>query len=94
MNDFLLNTLELLGLAWWIEIVTESPNCTYYFGPYAKASDAAAAQPGFIEDLEREGAKPIRQTIKRCRPTHLTVEDQADEKAANSKIPPLLSSQA
>lgn len=79
MKEVWLNTLEFLGLAWWVEIVTETPSCTYYFGPFISAEEATAAKPGFVEDLEREGAKGLRVEIKRCKPEQLTVFDEASE---------------
>jgi hypothetical protein len=51
--------LETVGLAVWIEIVTDSPRCTYYFGPFMSESEAHAAKTGYIEDLETEGTKGL-----------------------------------
>jgi hypothetical protein len=79
MNEFWLNTLEFLGLAWWIEIVTETPSCVYYFGPYATVEDAETARPGFEMDLRQEGAKGVRIKIKRFKPEQLTIFDESDE---------------
>lgn len=94
MNELWLGTLERLGLAWWIEIITESPSCTYYFGPYLKVSDAEAEKQGFIDDLEKEGARNIKFTIKRCRPSRLTIPDEKPiDSAKNPSIAPILSSQ-
>jgi len=55
-QEFFTSVLEKLGLAWWVEVVTEQPNCTYYFGPFASAKEAKLAQPGYIEDLLEEEA--------------------------------------
>jgi hypothetical protein len=93
MNELWLNTLELLGLAWWVEIITDSPNCTYYFGPYVSASEANASKPGFIEDLEQEGTKGIKVTVKRCKPTQLTVFDEKTDTPAARNISPAFSGQ-
>lgn len=69
--------LEQLGLAWWIEIVTDKPQCTYYFGPFASAKEAKLALPGYIEDLEQEEAQGIAVVSKRCQPKELTLfEDE------------------
>lgn len=89
MNDFWLDTLEFLGLAWWVEITTESPNCIYYFGPYGSSSQAKAAQSGFVADLEQEGARTIKVNIKRCKPTQLTVFDESD-RPTQSDISPIM----
>lgn len=94
-NELWLNTLELLGMAWWIEVTTESPKCTYYFGPYVSADEAKTEQAGFIADLEGEGAQSIRATIKRCRPAQLTIEEEteADSSKASAPLSPTLSRQ-
>ncbi|MEO0489682.1 MAG: DUF1816 domain-containing protein [Cyanobacteria bacterium P01_A01_bin.123] len=70
----------LFANEWWIEISTGSPRCTYYFGPFTSESEAAAEKPGYIEDLEQEGAQQITSIVKRCgRPDMLTVEDDGPE---------------
>jgi hypothetical protein len=79
MKEFWISILEFLGLAWWVEIETESPSCTYYFGPFVTVKEAKAAQAGYIEDLQQEGAKGIKVEIKRCKPSKLTVFDENSE---------------
>ena len=69
--------LETFGLAVWIEIVTDSPRCTYYFGPFVSEAEAEAAKYGYIEDLEAEGSKGLAVLIKRCKPDKLTVYDDS-----------------
>jgi hypothetical protein len=76
MSEIFTNLLNVLGRAWWIEISTESPLCTYYFGPFSSDSEAEQAKSGYIEDLEREGARSIRVQIKRCKPEHLTIDHE------------------
>jgi hypothetical protein len=62
---------------WWVEIITTKPRCTYYFGPFPTQDEAKAAYPGYIEDLDSEGAQGIAIVIKRCQPTELTIcEDE------------------
>lgn len=80
MNELLTNLLNLFGLAWWVEVITETPTCTYYFGPFLSAKAAAAAKSGYVDDLEQEGAQDIRVTLKRLKPTRLTVADDVWEK--------------
>lgn len=87
MNEFWLNTLEFFGLAWWIEIVTETPTCAYYFGPYASVEAAEIAKPGFISDLQQEGAKGIKVEIRRLKPKQLTIFDDAEGEADRSSVP-------
>lgn len=79
MQDTVLNLVNLAGLAWWVEIITEIPPCTYYFGPFLGAAGAESALPGYIEDLEQEGAIGIQFTIKRCKPNQLTIFNESEE---------------
>jgi hypothetical protein len=79
MQDLFTNLLEQLGLAWWVEISTDLPRCTYYFGPFLNVKLAESAKSGYIDDLEQEGAQGIRVKVKRCKPSQLTVaEDLGD----------------
>ncbi|MBD2104428.1 DUF1816 domain-containing protein [Leptolyngbya sp. FACHB-261] len=72
------------GSAWWAEISTAEPRCTYYFGPFQNEAEAESARPGYIEDLESEGAQGIKVVVKRCDPTVLTVFDEELEPAERS----------
>jgi len=72
MEEYLLSILEVFGLAWWVEIKTQSPQCTYYFGPFLRKQQAETLQSGYIEDLQQEGADVVSVEIKRCKPTVLT----------------------
>lgn len=60
----------------WAEIITERPQCIYYFGPFQTFIEAKAACPGYIDDLKSEGALGIKVVIKRCRPDALTIFDE------------------
>ena len=84
MQELLTNLLNLLGLAWWVEVKTEAPRCTYYFGPFAGSKAAEASKAGYVEDLEHEGAQNISVSIKRCKPSKLTVADDLGEKVISS----------
>ena len=94
INTFLENTemfftsyLENMGQAWWVEIVTKKPDCTYYFGPFASHREAQLSQLGYIEDLERERPKLIAIEIKQCQPKELTIfEDKKEEEKINKTI--------
>ncbi|PSB13514.1 hypothetical protein C7B76_19535 [filamentous cyanobacterium CCP2] len=93
MKEIWISILEFFGLAWWVEVSTETPNCTYYFGPFLTAKDAHAAQSGYLEDLEYEGAKGIRVEVKRCKPKELTIDEAGDEVKAARGVSPIFSSQ-
>lgn len=69
-----------LTAAWWVEITTAAPRCTYYFGPFTNIVEANHAQFGYVEDLTDEGAEKIIVTIKRCQPKVLTMCDLETEK--------------
>ncbi|GAB4205530.1 MAG: hypothetical protein Fur006_61720 [Coleofasciculaceae cyanobacterium] len=93
INTFLENTemfftsyLEKIGQAWWVEIVTKKPDCTYYFGPFASHREAQLSQLGYIEDLERERPKLIAIEIKQCQPKELTIFEDKEEKTINKTV--------
>lgn len=74
-EEFFTSYLEGIGMAWWVEIITRKPDCTYYFGPFASHREAQLSQLGYIEDLERERPKLIAIEIKQCQPEELTIFD-------------------
>jgi len=79
MQEFLISFLDGLGLAWWVEIKTDSPRCTYYFGPFLSSEAAEESKMGYIVDLQEEGAQNIGVVVKRCKPTRLTIFDDGGE---------------
>jgi Domain of unknown function (DUF1816) len=73
--DIWTETINSYRQAWWIEIFTEQPKCTYYFGPFGGEREAEIASKGFIEDLESEFAQGIKTKIDRhSQPNPLTIE--------------------
>ncbi|MFZ4639639.1 MAG: DUF1816 domain-containing protein [Nodosilinea sp.] len=65
--------------AWWLEIKTSQPVCTYYFGPFTSKTEAETMKGGYIEDLEQEGAQNIRSVIQYCSdPVQLTISEEGD----------------
>jgi hypothetical protein len=91
-KELLINTLDNFGLAWWVEIGTQNPRCTYYFGPFLTATDAKTAIKGYVEDLEQEGAQGIAINVKRFRPNALTIADDLGERI-DRKVRPVFSGQ-
>jgi hypothetical protein len=75
--------LEKIGLACWIEIITESPECIYYFGPFASGIEAQHSLEGYLEDLQEEKTKIVETNIKRGIPKNLTI---LPEEMANYSI--------
>lgn len=73
MEEHLASRLEPLGLAYWVEIVTDNPHCIYYFGPFTTRRQAKQFEPGYLEDLKQEGAHVLLTKVQRCRPQSLTV---------------------
>ncbi len=86
------NISDNLGLAWWVEIVTQHPKCTYYFGPFLNGTEAEASVKGYVEDLELEGAQGISVNVKRCKPKVLTISDDLGE-WFDRKVKPVFSGQ-
>lgn len=69
--------LEQLETAWWVEILTQKPKSTYYFGPFACIKEAELAFPGYLEDLKHEESQGFTVILKHCRPKELTIfEDE------------------
>ncbi|MBW4667742.1 MAG: DUF1816 domain-containing protein [Cyanomargarita calcarea GSE-NOS-MK-12-04C] len=92
LKELLINAFDNLGFAWWVEIITQSPRCTYYFGPFLSSADASAAVKGYMEDLESEGAQGIMVNVKRCKPDSLTIAEDLGEKI-DRKVKPIFSGQ-
>ncbi|GAB1542292.1 DUF1816 domain-containing protein [Scytonema sp. NUACC21] len=91
-KELLINVFHGLGLAWWVEVVTQTPRCTYYFGPFLSSGEAKAAIKGYVEDLEQEGAQGIAINVKRCKPEALTIADDLGERI-DRKVQPVFSGQ-
>ena len=81
MKELLTEILDNLKFACWVEIVTDNPSCTYYFGPFLTKLEAEKAQGGYVEDLETEGATGIVVKVKRCKPNNLTIFNEVDSHA-------------
>ncbi len=87
---------DFLGFrkAWWLEIKTSQPICTYYFGPFDSEAEAEALKGGYIEDLEQEGAMNIRTSIQRCSdPAQLTITEEWDSSPFGGFTSPAFSGQ-
>jgi hypothetical protein len=85
-EEFFTSYLEMTGKAWWVEIVTKKPDCTYYFGPFASHMEAQISQLGYIEDLEQERPKLIAIEIKQCQPEELTIFEDGWRKKIDRNI--------
>jgi hypothetical protein len=84
MQESLVSLVDFFGFAWWVEVRTDSPRCTYYFGPFLNRHEAEVEKPGYLEDLQFEGAQGIAVSIKRCKPGKLTIYDELAEPSAKS----------
>jgi hypothetical protein len=64
---------------WWLKIETQSPRCTYYFGPFQDQAEALSHQEGYLEDLYAENAQGITLVLETTHPQQLTIfeEDSA-----------------
>lgn len=74
MSGRMAEIFHVLGLAWWVEVTTHTPQCTYYFGPFMSSKEAHKATPGFVQDLESEQAQEIVTQVKRCKPQQFTID--------------------
>jgi hypothetical protein len=92
LKESLINLLHSLGWAWWVEIVTQNPRCTYYFGPFLNSKEAEVAKIGYVEDLEQEGAQGILVKVKRCKPNNLTISDDMGQRVER-QVKPVFSGQ-
>lgn len=88
MKEVLTKLLNTLGWAYWVEIKTQKPSCTYYFGPFLSVSEAKKSQQGYVEDLNQERAVGISAEIKRCQPTELTIFEE-EEKGSTQDFKPV-----
>jgi hypothetical protein len=61
---------------WWVKVITQSPPCTYYFGPFDSSTEAQGHQEAYLEDLRREEAQGITWTIERSQPAQLTIFEE------------------
>ncbi|MDJ0713284.1 MAG: DUF1816 domain-containing protein [Prochloraceae cyanobacterium] len=86
MKEILIKILNFLGLAYWVEITTDKPKCTYYFGPFLDRKEAEIAREGYIEDLKNEGARGITIDLKRLKPDILTISQEFDDKTLVTTI--------
>jgi Domain of unknown function (DUF1816) len=73
LKELFISFVDTIGVAVWVEIITESPVCTYYFGPFSSIGEAGDAKSGYVEDLEAESAIITSMIIKRCKPQDLTI---------------------
>ncbi len=87
LGRFLANVLGQ-SKAWWVEVKTSQPACTYYFGPFDSEAEAHSAKGGYIEDLEQEGAQNIQLAVSLCRdPEQLTITDEWDTPVGGFSAP-------
>lgn len=87
LREIFISFFQVFGGAWWVEIVTHKPRCTYYFGPFLSTKEANAAKAEYMEDLEQEGTQGIDVVVKRCKPSNLTIYDDAGERINRNTAP-------
>ena len=56
-----------LGLAWWAKVETNTPNVTYWFGPFLTRRNLKISLSSFLEDLSIEGSDSVKHTLVRGR---------------------------
>jgi hypothetical protein len=83
MKNFFSSLFGFFSASWWIKITTAEPNCIYYFGPFDTEAEANSAKPGYIEDLQQEGAQQIETSLQQsAEPEELTIESEASRQAS------------
>jgi len=83
MKNFFNGLLSFFSNPWWVKITTAEPSCIYYFGPFNNESEATQAKPGYIEDLQKEGALQIQTSLHNIpEPAELTIEAETSVNAA------------
>lgn len=91
MKGILTSFLEIVGLAYWLEITTENPQCIYYFGPFATREEAITCQSGYLDDLSAEGAINIKVNLqRRSTPEELTIFDESEDIAEKKNLVAML----
>ena len=66
-----------LGLAWWAKVETQSPEVTYWFGPFLTKRSLKGNLNTFLEELNNEGSNDITHTLIRCKRIEpLTIEER------------------
>lgn len=68
----LLSAIHASNQPWWVKVRTQTPDCTYYFGPFDSKSEAKLLQAGYLEDLNQEGAQNIKLAVEKAHPKNLT----------------------
>tara|TARA_Y100001978_G_scaffold177311_1_gene170727 strand:+ start:13907 stop:14131 length:225 start_codon:yes stop_codon:yes gene_type:complete len=64
-----------LGLAWWAKVETQSPQVTYWFGPFLTKRNLNENLKSFLNDLTEEGSTNISHSLLRCKKNEpLTIE--------------------
>ena len=75
MKNCFSGLLNFFSNQWWVKITTAEPNCVYYFGPFDDETEAVQAKPGYVEDLQQEGALQIQTSLQNIpEPKELTIE--------------------
>lgn len=78
MSPITLLFMEQLATDWWAKIITIAPRCIYYFGPFSTRKEAENYYPGYVEDLNDEGAIGIVIIIERSVPKILTICEEEE----------------
>ena len=75
MKNFFGSLFNFFSNPWWVQITTAEPSYVYYFGPFNSEADATQAEPGYVEDLQGEGALQIQTSLQNiAEPKELTIE--------------------
>ncbi len=68
-TNLIRNLGNKLGLAWWAKVETNSPDATYWYGPFLTKNNLKQNLNNFIKDLSDEGSHNIKHKLIRCKRT-------------------------
>ncbi|MBX2865010.1 MAG: DUF1816 domain-containing protein [Leptolyngbyaceae cyanobacterium MAG.088] len=65
MENLINQVFGLLNKSWWLEIMTASPSCGYFFGPFDSESEALEQQLRHVKDIEYQGHEVLLVSVVR-----------------------------
>jgi len=77
-------------VGWWVEIITQSPFCTYYFGAFDTLDRAEIAKSCYVEALEQDGACGISTRVQQGSPTNISHFEDEGRESSVVIIPPTI----
>jgi hypothetical protein len=83
-------TEDPIELGWWVEVITEMPLCTYYFGDFDSQEKAEWAKGFYVDELAKDGAEGISTQLKHCQAQDLTNFEDESRSSSVIILPPTI----